>query len=224
MQMLVLALYAEGETDGRFLPPIIQRTAEKILRRGETSSIEVSTENIPRISTFSSRDQCILEAARRASECNILIIHSDADHPSRERAYQERFLPGYDLVQRAQGTFCKSLVPIIPVRMTEAWMLAANHDLFREILGTNAKSQELGLVNRARQVESIQDPKQTLRQVLQRASSHSSRRHRETNLYPLYLAMGRRIDLDRLQSVPSYHQFVQDLTEVLAKLDFIART
>ena len=31
MSVLVVALYAEGSTDDRFLPPIIQRTAERII-------------------------------------------------------------------------------------------------------------------------------------------------------------------------------------------------
>jgi hypothetical protein len=223
MLRLVLALYAEGETDGRFLPPIIQRTTLKVLRQFEIKAVEVSFRNLSRISTSTNRNECILEAARRAYECNILFVHSDADHPTRERAYLERFLPGYELVQRTQGTICKSLVPIIPVRMTEAWMLAADHALFQEIIGTNMRPQELGLVNRARQVESIQDPKQALRQILQRAGSHSSRRHQNTDIHPLYLALGRRIDLDRLYNVPSYRRFVEDLTEALARLDFIVR-
>src|SRR5713226_4980392 len=221
MKRLVLALYAEGPTDVRFLPPVIQRTTEQLLRRYEKRSINVATVSIPRITDFSNRDECILEAARKAASCNILIVHSDADHPTRERALQERFRPGYELVQRTQESLCKSLVPIIPIRMTEAWMLAADHDLLREVIGTSLRAQELGLVNRARQVESDPNPKQTLKQIMQRAYTERSRRHREVDLSPLYAPLGRRISLDRLNDVPSYQQFVDDLTATLRTLNLI---
>jgi hypothetical protein len=224
MKRLELALYAEGPTDARFLPPIIQRTTEQLLRRYEVKSADVVTVNIPKITGYNNRDQCILEAARKAANCNILIIHSDADHPTRERAIQERFRPGYELVRRTQESLCKSLLPIIPVRMTEAWMLAAEHDLLREVIGTSLRPQELGLVNRARQVESDPNPKHTLRLIMQRAHSAHSRRHYIVNLDRLYLPLGRRISLDRLSNVPSYRQFVDDLTETLQFLHFIPAT
>lgn len=38
MTILVLALYAEGRSDARFLPPIIQRTAESLLN-GNSSTL-----------------------------------------------------------------------------------------------------------------------------------------------------------------------------------------
>jgi hypothetical protein len=223
MKRLVLALYAEGSTDERFLPPVIQRTAEQLLTRYEKQIIDIETRTIPRVTNFANRDECILEAARRATSYNILIIHSDADHPTRERALQERFRPGYELVQRTQESLCKSLVPIIPIRMTEAWMLAADHDLLREVIGTSLRAQELGLVNRARQVESDPNPKQTLKQIMQRAYSERPHRRHDIDLNRLYLPLGRRISLERLSYVPSYKQFEKDLTETFIALNLIPR-
>ena len=72
-----------------------------------------------------------------------------------------------------------------------------------------------------RQIESDPDPKQTLKQIMQRAYTGRSRRHREVDLSPLYAPLGRRISLDRLNDVPSYHQFVDDLTATLRTLNLI---
>jgi len=40
--MLVLALYPEGSTDARFLPPIIRRTAERIITQHGQDIVDVS--------------------------------------------------------------------------------------------------------------------------------------------------------------------------------------
>jgi len=222
MMRLALALYAEGDTDDRFLPLIIQRTSRKILAEHEQSKVDVaSIEPIKLSEKKRSRDQNILQAARQAVRYQALIIHSDADHPTPEKALNERFRPGYELVQQTNEHLCKSLVPIIPVRMTEAWMLAADHDLLRKVIGTSIRAQDLGLINRVRQVESDPDPKQTLKQIMHRAYTERSRRHREVDLSPLYAPLGRRISLDRLNDVPSYQQFVDDLTATLRTLNLI---
>lgn len=42
MEVLVLALYAEGSSDTRFLPPIIQRTAENIINLYGERIVDVS--------------------------------------------------------------------------------------------------------------------------------------------------------------------------------------
>ena len=42
MKMLLLALYAEGSTDARFLPPIIRRTAERIIAQHGQDFVDVS--------------------------------------------------------------------------------------------------------------------------------------------------------------------------------------
>lgn len=56
---------------------------------------------------------------------------------------------------------------------------------------------------------------------MQRAHSEHSRRRHEMDLNRLYLPLGRRISLERLSYVPSYKQFVDDLTEALQALHFI---
>ena len=223
MKNLALALYSEGVTDQRFLQDIIRRTSRRILDQYGQNTIKVQPVDSIEFSKMRLRlNECILQAAYKACKHHVLIVHCDADHPTSERALQERFLPGYELVQQTNEHLCKSLVPIVPVQITEAWMLAADHDLLREVMGTNLSAQNLGLVNRARQVEADPNPKQTLKQIMQKAYAERPRRHREADINPLYALLGRQINLDRLINVPSYKQFMEDLTEALRSLELIA--
>lgn len=222
MKALALALYAEGSTDRYFLPSIIRRTSRRILDQHGQSKVVVEPVDLIEINKVGlGQDECILQAAQKAIGNHILIIHCDADHPTSEKALKERFLPGYELVQQVKEQICSSLVPIIPVQATEASMLAANHDLLQREIGTNKSARDLGLVSRARQVESDPDPKQTLKEIIRKANEERSRRRREVDLSLLYAPLGREISLERLSNVPSYKQFVKGLTETLKILNLI---
>lgn len=220
MTTLALALYAEGRTDERFLPIVIQRTAERILYQRGRKPVDVFgpvvlNHNIVR--TFKGRAECILEAARRSAGYHALIVHADADHPSPDRAAIERIQPGFDLVHRAKESVCHQLLPIIPVQMTEAWMLA-DPEALRQVIGTNLETQALGLPAQAHLVESDTNPKQTLNQALQCALAHRPRRRRRIDPGTVYEPLARQINLERLGAVAAYQRFVHDMVQVLIAL------
>ena len=121
MTMLTLALYCEGRTDERFLPILIQRTIEQVLLQRGRSVVDVLEPSIVRLeASFSSQAERSLTAARQTAGYHVLIVHADADYPTPRRALDERFLPGLNLVRHASGPKCEIVVPLIPVRMTEA--------------------------------------------------------------------------------------------------------
>lgn len=66
----------------------------------------------------------IWDAARRAEGYHGLIVHVDADYSTADRARRDRIDPGFELIRQSSERVCDQLVPLIPVRMTEAWMLA----------------------------------------------------------------------------------------------------
>ena len=85
---LALARYGEGNTDDRFLTLIIQRTSRKILAVYRKNNIRVATvDPIKLFEKKSTREENILQAARQAFRYQALIVHSDADDPSREEAF-----------------------------------------------------------------------------------------------------------------------------------------
>ena len=222
MTALVLALYAEGRTDERFLPIIIQRTAEDILLRRGRRTIDVlepTPINGDIDHQVERRKDRIVEAARRALGFHVLIVHADADHPTPERALNERIMPGILAAARKDNT-CRLLVPLVPVRMTEAWMLADPQAL-SQVIGTNLTAQDLGLPERPHQVESEPQPRQRLREATCRARAQYPRRRRRLDLGELYEPLARQIRLERLRGVPAYQRFVTDLTKALHELGFI---
>lgn len=218
MTTLVLALLAEGPTDELFLPGIIQRTVQNlVLRRGRTVIDVLEPMLVTIRPDIQGQAERILEAAYQTEGYHALIIHADADHHSADRALNERFQPGVLLVQ--DSGINHHLVPLIPIRMTEAWLLADPESLLN-IIGTWMNTNALGLPSHPHQIESDPDPKATLKEVVRRATAQRGRR-RKLQVADVFAPLARTISLERLQRVPAYQQFVQDMTGALVELHII---
>jgi Domain of unknown function (DUF4276) len=217
---LALALYGEGNTDDRFLTLIIQRTSRMILAEYRKSNVSVaSVEAVKLFEKKQTREENILQAARQASRYQALIIHSDADYPSYHKALKERILPGFHLVQRSTEGVCEKLIPIIPIQAIEAWMLADYEVLCAEIR-TDLSAQELGIPEKAKQVESISKPKLRLNEAVSKVNKQL-RPHQRIDVNFLYEPLGSKVRLERLNQLSAYQQFVNDLTDTLKSLNLI---
>jgi len=225
MNTIIFALYAEGRTDERFLPLIIQRTAIDILIRRGKKIVYVADPAVLVLENPepSSRAERILRAAQQASGYHALIVHADADHPTAYQAMKERIQPGFErvLTERDKNEVCRQLVPIIPIRMTEAWMLA-DIEALQEVIGTDLDAERLG-ISKKRNIESDTDPKQTIKEAVRNAEANSSPRRRRIKLASLYEPLAGRIRLERLQSLSAYRQFADDLTKTLAALHLVQK-
>jgi len=115
---------------------------------------------------------------------------------------------------------CKELIPIIPVQMVEAWMLA-DHDALRSSIGTKMSPEDLGLPARPALVERDANPKHTLNEVVRKADASHSRRHQKMNINRRYELLAQNVDLNVLDLVPSYKEFKRNLTKTLANLHFL---
>lgn len=219
MRALVLALYAEGPSDARFLPPIIRRTAEHLLStrsRVGSDLVDVLTPLVlgPEIKVrHPSQAERILAAARANDGYHGLIVHVDADGPTRERAYLERFLPGQRLAAVSLLPVCAASVPLIPIHMSEAWMLVDAPTMLG-LLGSRASAKACGLPATAREAEFDADPKATLADALRlAATTRQGRGPRE--LARIYGPLGEDVPLARLRLLTAYRQFEVDLLALL---------
>jgi Domain of unknown function (DUF4276) len=227
MSQVTLALYAEGSSDGNFLPHIIKRTTETILAQHGRPDIAVPLPDYQwqKPANIAKRVECILHIARQTTGYHILIIHSDGDDRGYGQTVAELFQPGKNRVLSVSlyENVCKHLVPLIPIRMTEAWMLADPDTLCR-VLGKKAEARTLGIPIKAKLVEKELNPKTSLDHVIKSLYPRASKKQQQEHKNRLYKDLGPKISLKRLSEVPSYQQFVEDLTSTLLQtLDFMPK-
>lgn len=218
MHVLMLGLYAEGRTDERFLPIIIQRATEHILMQYDRPNIEANEPEIIKINKdrhHMSKAECIRSAARKARGYHALIVHSDADDLTYQQAYNERFKPGYDQIQTSEEYLCKDLIPLIPVRMVEAWMLA-DPEALQKTLDTHVNFDYL----KAKNVGSYTNPKDTIDWLI-RANYPGYPKLWTRIKGELYAKLAPVIKLESLQQVPAYKRFEIELSRTLKSLNLI---
>ncbi len=220
MRYLGLALFAEGPTDYRFLPPVLRRATEDLCLRLGRSTVEVGevlglyTPNNHRDANLATQ---ILEAAREANGAfNILFVHTDgAGDPA--AAYEQRIKPAAQrIVVELSGQ--QRTVGVVPVREMEAWTLA-DGDALRGAFGTVLDNTGLGIPMKAREVEGLFDPKQILEQAYTKVIG--SRRQVRRKAADFFDAIGERVRLERLREVPAYQSFEEELHLALVELGYL---
>lgn len=217
-----MALYSEGATDNRFLPLIAQRTAENLLLGRASGVVDVLPVQVVQGIRAESRAAAILQAARHSWGYHLLLIHSDADDRSSQAALEERIQPGLELAsqQPADAALCRVFVPVIPVTMTEAWMLA-DGERVRELLHSALSLDALNIPTSPDEIERIADPKERLSQIARIAYAQRPRRRRGHSISELYEPLGQQISLTALARLSAYQSFQAELATVLARLNYL---
>jgi hypothetical protein len=163
MRVLKATLLAEGSSD-RALVPILKWFVEDALRRvgSVASRFEIAfTTEPPATSGLADR----VARALRGYPCDLLFVHRDEDGKQRDTRVAEISLA---------VTSVSKHVPVVPVRMTEAWLLC--DEMAIRLAADNPNGQEpLGLPKPA-MIERLPDPKRTLREALISASGKRGRR------------------------------------------------
>ncbi len=143
---LRFALYHEGSSDQHFLPFLIRRTVGRIVAGRERYALDIfeveavnEWNGLP--SPTGAYPTRVLEAARRAEGFDALVIHRDADSPSTAVALRRYIQPAFKLVEESTEPICKVLIPIIPVRCIESWMLA-DADALHTVTETNVRPEQ----------------------------------------------------------------------------------
>ena len=113
----------------------------------------------------------LIALAATGDPFDLVFVHRDAEAQS----------PALRREEISQGALAagvtKPVVPVVPVRMTEAWLLL-DEGMIRSVAGRPNGLQPLDLPT-LRRVESVADPKAILQQALTVASGTTGRRHRE---------------------------------------------
>lgn len=174
---LSMALLTEGESDQWFLLPLIDRQVEALESDAEVGFDFGGT--LPgECFTVSHRDKVVAEVESLLHEVDF-VIHS---------ASAER------------------VIGIVPVRETEAWMLADPAALPPAPAAVVREA-----VRSARDVHKVMDPKKTLNRAF-------GPRHRPEYDFD---RLGQRVSLDVLRQVPAYARWVDDLRTAMTRSHFL---
>jgi hypothetical protein len=209
MRYLTSGLVAEGRTDDRFLPPLLSRALEELCADEFDESVEVSEVQVLRSRggplgvdgivelVDGQRDSFVLVFVHRDQGANVDRVRSEWTEPLRTR-WDDR---------------AGRLVMVVPVRETEAWMLA-DGDALRAVLRVRWPDSQLGVPAPPRRVEEIADPKQ----VLHRLEARISRS------FDAYLdRLGEEMSIEALRKVPAFWQWWEDTRSALAEVGFRRR-
>jgi hypothetical protein len=150
-----------------------------------------------------------IEQALDLYPCDLLFVHRDAEKAAPATRADE--------IQQALTRFahCPAAVMVIPVRMTESWLLV-DEKAIRTASGNPSGKAALNLPGLAK-IEALPDPKEVLFEALRTASelapnrlrkfNPEEKRHRVTDLMD---------SLDRLRRLPSFQHLEHQIQQHFA--------
>ena len=216
--ILTIAYSVEGNTDKRFLENIIQRTFEEVAFEcdGDIDVYPIVHIPGPKKNTFVDN---IVEIAVRSfdSGINVLCIHTDADDVNNTAALKHKIRPAFDAVTNLKIDACKNLVALIPIQMSEAWMLA-DKELFKEEIEATQTNAELGI---AKSPEKITDPKKVIEDALRIAQKEKPKKRQKNDISTLYQPLGQKIAIKELEHLDSYNEFRANVVEAFRTLNYL---
>ena len=216
--ILQIGYTTEGTTDIRFLGNVIQKTFENVVLRCNTEIDVYQPEFLKKEGTGFVNQ--IVSLTIKYSYFHVICIHCDSDSPTIDKRMQFNIDPAFSAVEDIEGNVCKNLVAVIPVQMTEAWMLA-DTKLLKEKIGTDKSDSELALPTKANQIESISDSKATIGNALRIAQSEQSRRRKKLQISDLYSPVSQELTIEKLQQLSSYNNFEQNVLAAIKKLNYM---
>ncbi len=152
-------------------------------------------------------DQDLVRKAQDGYAPTVVFVHRDAERVR----WQER---------RREVPSGERIVPVIPVRMTEAWLLI-DEMAIRSAAGNPNGTVALELP-RAAQLESVPDPKEVLRRLLVEDSQLHGRRSRQFDRAAAVQRVANLIeDFTPLRSLEAFQAFERDLGSALEALGLL---
>ncbi len=216
--ILNIAFAGEGTTDSRLLPAIIKNVFDKLVANCN-QQVDISEMLILDKEKGSSFSDELEKYAIKAKEANIdiLCIHVDADDKTNKMVLANKISPAFaHLAGLKQDEICTNYLAVIPVYMSESWLLA-DLALLKKELGTTLSDQELGF---AKNPEHFTDPKAVINNAINLLISTDKKRYKDLRINDLYQIIGQTTSLEKLELLPSYLAFKADAEKALKKLNF----
>lgn len=219
IRQLIIGFTTEGPTDVRFLESIIQRSFEDVAFECDGQIEVLPLQHIEKqTGDFVTVVQTCAQQAQEQGAM-VLCIHTDADDRNDINVFTYKINPAFTTISNLQeDNLCKNLVAIVPVQMTEAWMLS-DKELLKSEIGTNKNDKELGI---HKPPEDYSDPKHTIEEAIRIARQDLPKhRRRQLSIGELYSIIGQKVDLTVLANLPSYQKFKEAIKDAFRKLNYL---
>jgi hypothetical protein len=204
-------LVADGTSDRVLLPILRWLLIENRVRNGLVGKFA----DYRNLTTPPGRLDSRISLVKELYPCELLFIHRDAERQSPQqrrdeiRAALERVFP-----EPAEAT---PAVCIIPIRMTEAWLLFDEHAIRTAAANPNG-TLPLALPP-LETVEALPNPKDVIYQLLNRASGLLGRRQRGFSPQRAVHHLARNIDdFSPLRRLSAFQSLEADLTQILERM------
>lgn len=220
MAQIFAGLFTEGNTDIRFLQTIVQKTLEAVAFDC-SGQFDIELSPIICNKTGLGFIEQVLEASKKGREdfgMMILCVQADADRKKLNDTYQHKINPcKVELEKQNENEYCKILVAVVPIQETEAWMLA-DKELLKKEINTDETDIKLGI---HRAPESIANPKEVIENAIRVTRKNlTKKRIRNLTISDLYF-IGQSMDLKKLESLPSYQNFKDNVKKAFRKLNLL---
>jgi len=216
--ILQIGFTTEGSTDLRFLGNIIQKTFETIALECR-SEIEVYPPVYLKKEGVGFTNQ-IINLAKKFSYFHVICVHCDADSPSIENRMQHNIIPTITEINNIDGVLCKNLVAVIPVQMTEAWMMA-DFELLKEKMSTVKSNNELQLPIRTNLIENLANPKESIINALKIAQISQPRRRNKLTISNLYSPISQELTIEKLRNLHSFKIFEENVRNAMKQINYL---
>lgn len=153
-----------------------------------------------------------IASAVRLHPCDILIVHRDAERESREVRVREIVAAADAALPSRPDQTTLPVVCAVPVRMTEAWLLAVPSAIEAAV----GARQGSCVVPPLHKLESLPDPKQTLAELLREISPLGARRLRRLDAHVLIHRVASLIqDFSPLRELAAFATFEMELVQAV---------
>jgi hypothetical protein len=211
MRAAVITLAADGPSDRCLIQPIRWAFTEALRANDKHGIVQFIFARV-RSNPLTDR---IVEALRDYP-CDVLVVHRDSERENPDRRREEI------------GRACEGLVdptprvPVIPVRMSEAWLLIDEKAI--RIAAGNPQGVTPLRLPRVRDLESLSDPKDVLRDAILDASTFTGRRRDRLrrDLPERVQRVAQLIgDYSQLRALSAFRRFEEDLATVLEQMNWL---
>jgi hypothetical protein len=205
---IMFGFYGEGNTDYAFIKQLVERVIIDLVPDADVLPV------LEYKSSAQKQIEKIADVAQQAQGLFFLVIHLDADGRNLSRALEERFDPARAAIE-GNLQFIQHLVPVVPIKMSEAWMLV-DFEAFRKVTHTKLSANALDFPEQPHMVESINS-----KSVFEAAVRNCVKRRTKLEPTLLHGPLAETINLELLRKVPAYQEFERRLLETLTTLRLV---